>query len=630
MSNLFFKAPTLAPNFPVIPAIWTCPITRLQVPKNPDSNVQWRAEMLAAAENDTEFQQDLYTACSQSILLFVNAFCWTLRVFETTEGVTKQAKHEDIPYVTWEIQDRHIVRIKEAVEQGFDLLTDKTRDMGATWDHLVVFLWFFLFRDKFSGLVISNKEDNVDQLGGPGGADPSTLFGKIDYAIAFLPEWMRPAMDRKKMHLVNASNGNRIDGESANKNAGTSGRRTAILLDEMSKMEYGNDIKRSTRDVSRCRLPNSTPNGAGTAYSKWRTSGTVEVFELPWWEHPEKGFGRSVVKDDLGRYTITSPWYVGEKADRTPKELAIEVDMDHIGSGDLFFEGNILEEHKQMFAREPLRTLDITWRKEAADKDVVKALRQRKRQLIKKTPGKKLRLWTTLIENRLDQTKSYTLAADISKGQGASNSVISVGCNETGEKVAEWADANTPPYELARVACALALWVGGRNKLPTLIYENNGDPGMDFNRQIVRVYKYPRLWTDRVMGTPKEKKAKRKGWRSNQDKKAAGLGMLRKAYAHGTFINHSSESIAEAQTYVYYENGGVGPATLIAESTSARATHGDRVIADMLLVIAREDTPAAQVRSEKQYGMKTFHGRVQSMDRAKKDERGKRTFDFTR
>ena len=34
--------------------------------------------------------------------------------------------------------------------------------------------------------------------------------------------------------------------------------------------------------------------------------------------------------------------------------------------------------------------------------------------------------------------------------------------------------------------------------------------------------------------------------------------------------------------YIYYSDGGVGPASLVEEHSNARKTHGDRVIADAL------------------------------------------------
>lgn len=635
MPNAFSTSPELDKEFPKKPRLWTCPVTGLAVPKDPDANLQWRADLLTAAETDEDLQVDLYTACSQSILFFINAFCFTLRVFESsTETGKVKEEFTHLPYVTWEIQDKHILRIEHAIEEDESLLTDKSRDMGATWDHLVVYVHRFLFRDTEFHLMVSRKQDAVDVLDampknypfGPLSA-PGTLFGKIDYVLSRLPEWMLPRMTRKKMHLINLDNGSRVDGESANANAGSGDRCHSLFLDEMAKMEEGEAIKRSTADVTKCRLVCSTPNGAGTAYSKWRLSGTIPVFILPWWEHPEKGRARYVKTDNLGRFQIRSPWYDVEASIRTPKELAIDVDMDHIGSGETFFEAMLIEEHRKLYAKPAKRTMTIAFKKSISEGRIPEILVRKEIQHIAYTPKGTWRVWCNLTKGRPDQTRSYTIGIDISKGQGASNSVMSIMCNETREKIAEYADANTPPYELAKLACAAALWCGGRGR-PLVIWENNGDPGFDFGRQMTHVYNYPNVYYDRVTGTITEKKGKRYGWRSQPEKKASGLGQLRRAYAHGGFINHSDEALTEALSYISYDGGGIGPADLVEESDAARKTHGDRVIADMLCVIANKEMPKNR-RPETSAPERSFGHRLASFKRRKKDKTRGDKFDFS-
>ena len=267
--------------------------------------------------------------------------------------------------------------LEQAIDIGQSLLTDKSRDMGATWDHIVLYVHRFIFRPDESHLLISRKQDAVDILDGlpknyPFGplADPGTLFGKIDYAINRLPTWMLPKMSRKKMHLVNHDNKSRLDGESANATAGSSDRRTSILLDEMAKMDEGESIKRSTRAVTATRFPCSTPNGAGTAYSEWRQSGQIPVFIMPWWEHPEKGKDRYIAEDELNRFKIRSPWYDRECEECTPKEVAIEIDMDHVGSGNTVFDGTTLAQHKQVFATPRRHMRFINFKKGVPDSDI--------------------------------------------------------------------------------------------------------------------------------------------------------------------------------------------------------------------------------------------------------------------
>jgi hypothetical protein len=637
MPNEFAVQPQLPEPFPRQRLDWKDPLTGLIVPKDPEANLAWRADILAAAEEDDDLQVDLYTAASQSLLFFVNAFGFTKRVFQADEvGRNRQAEHAHLPMVTWEIQDQHLLRIEQAIEEGEDLLTDKSRDMGATWDHIMVYAHRWLFRDSESHLMISRKEDAVDILDGlprnyPHGplADPGTLFGKLDYIFARLPEWMLPRATRKKMHLVNLDNGCRIDGESANATAGSSDRRTSIFLDEMAKMKEGESIKRSTRDVTACRLVCSTPNGAGTAYSKWRLSGMIPVFILPWWEHPEKGRGRYVEQDDLGRWKIRSPWYNTEEQKRSPKELAIEVDMDHVGSGDTFFEGPIIEEHRTLFARDPARTLTINFNKKVPDGDIQNHLARRDRSKVVVTPRGPWKIWGELTKGRPDQTQNYVLGVDISKGMGASNSTISILCVETREKVAAFADATTPPYELARIACAACLWTGGVRR-PLLIWENNGDPGFDFGRQVVQIFNYPNVYFDRAVGTRAEKVGKRYGWRSSTEKKAAALGLLRRAYAHGEIINHDTAALDEALTYIHYETGGIGPADLLEESLSARKTHGDRVIADMLTLVGAGDRLIQRKSQTMESRPGSFSHRFQQWKRRKRQTQRTDRFDFTR
>lgn len=635
MGNLF----AIKPDLPELRQrqLWKCPVTGIVLPKDPVENLQWRAEVLKQAEHDTDLQVNLYTACSQSLLFFVNAFAFTLVLKGVDEdGLSTQAENKHVPYVTWPIQDEHLLWIEKHITEGVDGLTDKSRDMGATWDHIAVMAHRFIFKKDESHLVLSRKEECVDMLGGlpknyPHGilANPGTLFGKLDYILSRLPEWMLPAMNRKSMHIVNLDAQNRIDGESSNATAGSADRRTSIFLDEMAKMKEGAAIKQSTKDVTACRLACSTPWGPGTAFSKWRMSGQVDVFTLPWWEHPEKGFGRYVAVDELGRFRIRSPFYDQRCKDDDPKEVAVELDMDHIGSGDIYFDATVIETLKKICGREPRTCMTITMKKKGvADDMVTTALRTRSLKHHIYGNSGPWKLWCQLVKNRPDQNKSYTIAVDISKGQGASNSVINISCNETREKIAEFADANTPPYELARLCCAAALWCGGRGGLPLVIWENNGDPGKDFEHQFVHTFHYPRVYFDKQAGTLRQKIGKRYGFRSSTEKKATALGVLRQAYSTGRYINRSVASLNEALTYIHYENGGIGPATLVAESDSTRKAHGDRVIADMLITWTWDGKPMKPGKEVMTYNPHSIGGRMNAFKRRNKDAKSEKRFNF--
>jgi hypothetical protein len=619
-----------------LPDWWACPITGLRVPKDPVANLRYRVALFNAADEDMQLRDDLYTACSKSVLFFVNAFCYTLRVFESDmEKEQQQAEHAVIPYLTWPIQDDHILAIEKAIDVGKDLATTKSRDMGATWDHVVEYAHRFIFKDEESHLWISRKEDAVDSLDGlpreyPHGslADPGTMFGKSDFVLSKLPEWMLPRIMRKKLHLINLDRKNRIVGESANATAGSSNRVKSIFLDEMAKMAEGESIKRSTRDVSKCRLPCSTHDGAGTAFAKWVTSGTIPVFQMMWWSHPEKSKGLYVAQDDLGRYKIRSPWYDHEASIRSPKEMAIEIDADPIGSGDMFFETHVIEEHRKLFAKPPIRTMRIQFMPKISDSQIPDACIKRDTKAIDIRGKGPWQVWTRLMSGRPDQTKTFTVSCDISKGMGASNSVINITSNEDKEKILTFVDANTPPYELAKLAVAACIWAGGRNRYPLLIWENNGDPGFDFGRQVTKVLQYPNVYFDRVPGTLSEKRGKRWGWRSSPEKKATAMGLLRRAYAHGGYINHDEAALDEALTYINFPDGSLGPAELVEENASARKTHGDRVIADMLAVVGMDEGPKKSRRAETSAPKRSPGYRFEQWKRNKKRKQQSDRFDF--
>lgn len=624
-TNAFMVKPELPSPFPARPELWRCPVTGLLVPKDPVKNLEWRANLLREAEGDEDLQQELYTACSQSLLFWVNAFAFTFRIQETDEaGKRRQAQHAHLPYVTWPIQDLHLLELQKAAEEGYDLLTDKTRDMGSTWDHVAMIHHQWLFRPERMILEMSRVETDVD-----GANNPRCLFVKHDYINKWLPEWMLPRIERTNMHIVNLDNGSRIDGESSNKAAGSGDRRHILLLDEFAKMENAEKIKAATADVSPCRLPNSTPWGPGTTYSKWRMSGQIKVFALPWYEHPEKGLGRYTVQDEqTGKWKIKSPWYCEEEKKRSPKEMAQEIDMDHLGSGDTYFEAHIVEEHRRLFVRRPTCTRGIDFKKGIASDAIPTLILQNHREALQISAKGPLRLWVNLIGGRLDQTKSYTLGIDISKGQGASNSVITIYCNETREKVGEWADANTPPYDFARIACAIAMWVGGATNggRPLIAWEANG-PGWDFGREVVKKYGYPLFYVDRTAGTTDEKEGHRYGWHSSPEKKDIVLGNLRRAMAHGGFINHSEEALGEMLLYVQYPDGGIGPAALVEETAAARKTHGDRVIADAVALWASGNSPRIKL-TKPSAPSKSIGARKAKWDKAKKARQIGKTFNF--
>lgn len=556
---------------------------------------------MTRAADDPVLQEDLRAACKLSILFWANAFCWTYKKQDWGSFGKRRCKQPHVPFITWEIQDQYLAELRRCMVEGESMLTDKSREMGASWCIVTAIHHVWMFEDDMDILELSRKEELVDSAGRKNNDSQSsidTLFGKHDYLHNWQPAWLKPARTRSTRMMVNNDTRSQITGESANENAGTATRKDVVLIDEMAKMQFGDQIKQSLMSVAPCLLPNSTPCGAGTAYSKWRQSGQIKVFELPWWECPDKGRGRyleSVEGSPLPK--IKSPWYNQMEMEMTPKELATELDMNHIESGSVFFEAGALRQHKSLYACNPAKRVSIGIKQSVPNADLGGIIRRRQREHTYFIPAISgdLQIWCELIENRPDQSKTYGLGVDISKGQKASNSVISVVCKQTREKIAEYATATQAPHDFVKTAVAVAMWVGGASSchLPMICFEANGDPGLVFGKMLVGEFQYPLYWHDRAEGQVNATKTARWGWWSDTAKKEALLGMYRRALSHGGIINHSALALDEAAMYVYFAGGGVGPATLEREDSSARKTHGDRVIADALALLAIGETPEA-------------------------------------
>jgi hypothetical protein len=287
---------------------------------------------------------------------------------------------------------------------------------------------------------------------------------------------------------------------------------------------------------------------------------------------------------------------------RSPKVIAQEILMQDIESGDVFFNIPNLRQHRDLFGRKPTAIYDVNWKKGVDNESISKLVLKKDTTKIKarKTTKGSLSLWVELLLGRLDQNKSYIFGIDTSKGQGASNSVVSILCVETMEKVGEYADANVLPYDFARIIVALALWVGGGRprRLPLLIWEKNG-PGWEVGKLLVKKFCYPHYYRTRKTGIVGTKVTDKYGYHTSQQGKRELLQLLDNAYAQTNYVNHSIPSLMEAERYIEYPGGGVGPAGLTRESKSARLTHGDRVIGDALTLEAAETAPKLRTKKRR-------------------------------
>ena len=555
---------------------WVDPVTGFVIPKEIHENVEARIKMRAKCESSASYRRLVLHACRDSILFWVNLFVDTFKPLEVGETARmSSADVRDIPMITWPCQDPVLLTLKGGMSEGGDFVLDKSRNMGASYLCILPMLHDFLFSQKRLFKVISRTEPLVDNPG-----NPDSLFWKMDYIINRLPMWMRPKRHRGEMHLENLSSGSVIDGESTNRHVGRGGRRDAILIDEAAAIPHLNLLLNSTHMGVGCRIFNSTPIGPGV-YSDLVFGGQAKVLVLPWWDHPEYGKGRGFVKDKHGNRVITSPFYEHEKAHKSPREIAQNLDRDHMAAGALFFDSGIISlQMSQAIEPEHVGTLQLL-----ADDAVVDAAIRRENAMVcfQDDPKRgRWKLWLSLDQNgRPPQNRSYTIGADVAHGLGSgnksSNSVLCVVDDNTGEQVAEYADPTIEPHALARLLMVAGLWFGGVRGCAYIAWERNG-PGLTVEKHVRRC-QYPRVYRQSTVRGQAESQTDAMGWHSNPESKQSLYREASDAMASDKLLVRSRECLTELGTIVFLTENRIGPGWMAQESDEAKATHADRVTA---------------------------------------------------
>ena len=537
MSNVAVPAITTVPyenlkprwwvNSPVVPSIEYDTVA--EYPREIIANLIFRTRMSRLATANPDIANDLWIKCSRDILFFINTFVYTYdpRLIDTTP---------EQPFITYPFQDMAILELRDSVLKGEDILIEKSRDMGATWICLVVLMWFWMFKDMTTFMVVSRKESLVDRSD-----DPDALMWKLDFMYDRMPSWLSPKMKRTNLHFGNKDNQSTLDGEATTGDLGRGGRRTAMLLDEYAKMPDGVAVSKATADVTQCRFFIFTPEGTGNdAYTK-RESG-MNVLTLHWSLHPVKAKGCYIGVDGK----LHSPWYDKECQRRSPVEIAQELDIDYGASDSQFFTPDRLADVIQRYVHAPYYTgvLDYS---ETSISNV---------ELEERNDGY-LKVWQHLDFDKKPPTdRRYVIGCDIATGSGSSYTVFSVFDCKTHEKVAEFASNTMTQVDAAEVAVALGrFYKGSWNKEAYLIWEANG-PGGLFGRKVLE-YKYSNIYYH------------------TEEKSISKKQMA--------YINHSHESMRQCGFYVF-KNGSVVHARSAGtnDPTNQSDNHGDQVIADAL------------------------------------------------
>ena len=551
------------------------------VPKDLKENLEWRKRIFQRVLEDPSYANVIRNACATDPIFYCNGFVYT---FDPRLAGNNQSGK--LPFILYPFQRDGLLEIFDAIG-NHDLLIEKTRDMGASWLNLFAFEYLWHFKKLMSFLIVSRDAFCVDASD-----NPKSLFWKLDFIHENLPTWLMPVgfvkkEHRLKFHLKNPETKSVIDGEATTSDIGRGDRRTAILLDEFAAVEQGYKVLSSTRDVTRSRIFNSTPQGINNAYYKIRET-NIKRLRFFWTEHPEKikGLYRADDKGNLeildkkgypegyepvldGKWDPRSPWLdIQDERAATDQEIFQEVMIDYLGSGHQYFIQDLVQESIRKNARNYLLIGDLEY--DSLTSEPV-GFREREKG--------RLKLWVALDrEGVLSREHKYVLGCDVSAGTGNSNST---GCGydiTTYEKVLEYANPYILPEEFAKQMVAIARWLHNAY----LVWESNG-PGLQFSSR-VQECRYGNIYFRKMEEAISKKQTLKPGWHSAKETKGLLIGSYREAVQGSKIINTSKIALEECLEYVYNiqglpehsrENNKEDP-------SGAKHNHGDRVIADAL------------------------------------------------
>lgn len=558
------------------------------VPKGMSANLEFREQILHMGYEDPELAAELAIVCSRDPWFYINTFGVTIDPLRYSYQPIR-------PFVTYPYQDRALGELIEAIG-NHDIALPKTRDMGASWMCLLALEWRWHFYENQLFLLTSEKEELVDSK------SEKALFRKLDFWISNLPIWLRPKFERTNKFLGNRENGSKFTGEATVDNMATGDRCTAIFMDEASKMEGAKKIFTATRDVTRCRIFNSTPNGrSGTGeafYERCRNPNVKKIF-MHWTEHPlkQKGLyridkhGNSEPLDpdeynwrddydfDQLRFIrkVRSPWYDNEcKRSDSPVDIAQELDIDFLGSSEKFAEIDLMSTLKEG-CTEPIYSGAF----EVMPEDLTDGV------FTSKVHGE-FQLWIPLVKTTWSTRHgeqrtglrppigSYVAGADIAMGTAtskSSESALVIWNSKTGEQVGLFATNAIRPESFAQLSIAICYWFYGAKLVP----EVNGGAGNQYLQEL-RSQKYWNVYhrqSREVFGT---KTLKAMGY-VNTDGGQEILGALTKAMRNGKAKVNSRKIIAQMMEYEFKSGRLVHAGEQSTDSQAEKGKqHGDCAI----------------------------------------------------
>lgn len=596
-----------------------------RVPREYGANLRWRLFVLKKAKGNLELQSALRYACRQDILFYINTF-----VYQTNPNKEDESAG---PFITWKSQELAITSEDEespgilwCIANGRSLVIEKSRDMGATWLLLIVKDWKCRSQPYYDSLMMSKSAKAVDS------SSRQSLFGKLRFIQEHLPKWLH---DRDKFidnvnTFVYPGTKSTMTGFSSTGKAGVSERGGDFFVDEYPQIEEDWEVLYRTQATSKCRIFVGTHMGMGTAFYALTRDDHFKKIVFHWTQHPDKNKGMyrynlltkniehlqyNVDADDVEvcenqyeyppgfEYDMTglptggphpgvrSPWYDHAFAEMgcNVSEMAKDHDINPSGSIAQFYSALVIRDLIETLAK-PAREYELEYDKETG----VPA------RFIPQ-PGGRIKLWCVLDHKGRPAIDFYGAGCDISQGEGATPSCISIIAASTGVKVLEFVDASMDPKIFAVFCVALCrMFCDSEGQGAKIAWENHG-PGISFGNMIVQTLKYMRVYYNTRDNGLYFEVSEKPGFYPNGPSRLGAHLDYRQALSDRKCINYSKSALAETLNFKHDGKGSVEHTKYASKDPkNGRENHGDVVVGDFLAWRVVKDAARYAISEEAQ------------------------------
>jgi hypothetical protein len=246
-----------------------------------------RAEVQLAALTDATVRAAQHKLCEADWAYLMTMYGWTY------DPRIREGEDPDKPFILFAAQANKIAEFQRvcASPRKIDIFDSKARGIGWTDTYAGAAVGAWLFTD-WSIHFVSFKEDKVYRRN-----DRGSIFGKIEYKLERLPEWLLPegffVEDHMlRLNLYNPATGAAITGESTTSRTARGDRKTAIVYDECAFIENFTDVFGVGAGTTNHRFGLSTESyQEGDDWERlWTTEkregDPARVWEVDWWHNP--------------------------------------------------------------------------------------------------------------------------------------------------------------------------------------------------------------------------------------------------------------------------------------------------------------------------------------------------------